>query len=122
MNPIVRKLLLRQAAKKFRNVLFCVNPRFVPLICAAWVCCRLQAQTPADFEQAYAPEVQSAFAWLADNATLINQELGRHEAPLILALAFPEVVRYNELSNLIETKALELAYTRRGYVSKCTHT
>lgn len=72
----------------------------------------VQGQTVADFREAYASEYQRAETWLSSHANW--QMLTDRHFPIALAAAFPELVRYNELSNFVETAALELLYVRQG--------
>ncbi|WP_448520231.1 hypothetical protein [Rhodoflexus sp.] len=72
----------------------------------------IAAQTAADFREAYASEYQRAESWLRRHLTW--QMFTEKHFPVALAAAFPEMVRYNELSNLLETTALELLYVKKG--------
>lgn len=67
-----------------------------------------------EFAEAYRPEYTEALQWVKTNKQLITKIFGHDAAPLVLAIAFPEVVRYNELSNWLETQGLELAYVSGG--------
>ncbi len=69
-------------------------------------------KSAADFREAYTSEYRRAESWLYHHAHL--QILTEKHFSIVLAAAFPELVRYNELSDFIETTALGLLYVQQG--------
>lgn len=67
-----------------------------------------------DFREAYLYEYKQATDWVKQNKALIIKELGKEKAAFILSIAFPEIVRYKELNDFLETKSMELLYVRAG--------
>lgn len=84
--------------------------RFLPML--LWPSYQVLAQRAADFREAYRSEYQRAEQWLYHHLPL--HILADTRASMAVAAAFPELVRYNELSDLIETTALELLYVQQG--------
>lgn len=74
--------------------------------------CQMVAQPVADFREAYQSEYQRAAQWMYHHLSLYTWSDTR--ASMAIAAAFPELVRYNELSDFIETTALELLYVQQG--------
>lgn len=79
-------------------------------------CHLLFAQKVEDYEKAYSKEYQSAIQFIKNNKTLFQTELSKNatDMKLIISAVFPEMVRFSEVSNLMETSSLELLYTRFG--------
>jgi hypothetical protein len=73
---------------------------------------RPAAQSAADFREAYLSEYQQAEQWLCHHLPL--HAFIDMRSSMAIAAAFPELVRYNELSDFIETTALELLYVQHG--------
>ncbi len=61
-------------------------------------------------------ERASAIAFLSANAFLIEAKANRYAQPTeeVLAVVFPELIRYDIVKDLIETKVLEQAYINNG--------
>ncbi len=76
----------------------------------------IRAQTAQDFERAYHQDYQGALDFLREHKILIKSTLNLppEELKIIMAVVFPEVVRFSEVSNLLETASLETLYTRFG--------
>ncbi len=62
----------------------------------------------------YRNEIDNAVSLLVKENKIINRELNKNERAAIIAIAFPEVIRYNSFSDLIETSANRIAYINRG--------
>lgn len=77
-------------------------------------CQGLGLQAQQSFRQQHAAAYQQALAYLEANKALIRQELPAKQAAAILAIGFPEMVRYHLFRDFIETKILEALYTRYG--------
>lgn len=82
------------------------------LLVLLWLPCQMAAQPVADFREAYQSEYQKAERWMYHHLPLYT--LVDTHASMAVAAAFPELIRYNELSDLIETTALELLYVQQG--------
>ncbi|MCS6820512.1 MAG: hypothetical protein NZ551_01440 [Microscillaceae bacterium] len=69
-----------------------------------------------DFLQKYAQSYQETLAFLKENKTLTQKILCAYHKDwrFVLALAFPEMIRYNETQNFYETASLSLLYIRWG--------
>lgn len=68
------------------------------------------------YKQHFPEEYQTALDFLKKNKTLIKQELSRNGTKIneLLPIVFPEVVRFSEIQNMIETGSLELLYVNYG--------
>lgn len=73
-------------------------------------------QTPQDYEKAYPEEYQDALNYLKENRPQIQNTLrGFQTDPnVLIAVVFPEIVRFSGVQNLVETASLELLYVRYG--------
>ncbi len=75
-----------------------------------------QGKTPQEYEKSYPTDFYEAIDFMKQNKTLFMQEFGKEvgEVRVIAAIAFPEMVRYSELSNMFETATIETLYVRFG--------
>jgi hypothetical protein len=71
------------------------------------------AQTPEEYTRVYAKDLQKALQFLEQNKNILQAEVSQ-EYKTILAAVFPEIVRFSDVQNLIETASLELLYVRFG--------
>lgn len=71
-------------------------------------------QSADDFREAYLVEYKEATDWVKRNKSLIIKELGKEKAAFILSIGFPEIVRYKELKDFLETQSMELLYVQVG--------
>lgn len=83
------------------------------------VCITLSQQSHSQektYAKTYAKKYQSAISFVKENKVKIKNIAEKYqvEAGLLIAIAFPEIVRYSSISNMIETTSLELLYTRFG--------
>lgn len=62
----------------------------------------------------YRNEIDNAASLLAKHNKIINAELNKNERVEIIAIAFPEILRYNAFSDLIETTSNRLLYINGG--------
>jgi|GEM_PF-376087 hypothetical protein len=62
----------------------------------------------------YRKEIDNAVSLLAKQNKIINAELNTNERVEIIAIAFPEIIRYNAFSDLIETTSNRLLYINGG--------
>ncbi|NJL11723.1 MAG: hypothetical protein HC913_00975 [Microscillaceae bacterium] len=72
--------------------------------------------TALDFKKAFAPGYTAACQYLQSHELLIAQTLTRYggEVRLLVSVVFPEMVRYSEVRNAIETASLEWLYVQYG--------
>lgn len=62
----------------------------------------------------YRNEIDNAASLLAKQKNSIDVELNKNEQVEIIAIAFPEIIRYNAFSDLIETTSNRLLYINGG--------
>jgi len=62
----------------------------------------------------YRNEIDNAVSLLAKQKKIIDIELNKNEKVEIIAIAFPEILRYNAFSDLIETTSNRLLYINGG--------
>ena len=62
----------------------------------------------------YRNEIDNAVSLLVKENKIINLELNKNERVEIIAIAFPEILRYNAFSDLIETTSNRLLYINGG--------
>ncbi|MDQ1164853.1 hypothetical protein [Flavobacterium sp. SORGH_AS_0622] len=62
----------------------------------------------------YRLEIDHAISLLIKKKDIIDQELNRKERVEILAIAFPEIIRYNSFSDYIETSSNRILYINKG--------
>ncbi len=93
-------------AQKWLLMLFC-------LACPAMLWAQKTAQ---EYEKAYPTNFQDALAFIKMHKALFIEQLGKEagDARVISAIAFPEMVRYSELSNMFETASIETLYAKFG--------
>ena len=74
------------------------------------------AQKPEEYKKTYLKEYQSAIDFLKTNQKKFLGELGENqgETEVMVSVVFPEMVRFSEVSNLLETASLEMLYVRFG--------
>ncbi|MDI5950216.1 hypothetical protein QLS91_16570 [Flavobacterium sp. LB2P84] len=65
----------------------------------------------------YRNEIESAVSLLVSQKQIINLELNKNERAVIIAIAFPEVLRYNSFSDLIETSSNRILYINGGKIA-----
>jgi hypothetical protein len=89
------------------------------LIIVLWLVilsCPVAAQ---NYEQTWPAEYTVAEEFLENNHAIIKEVF--HKAPfsskVALAIVFPELIRYNTIKDLFETKALEMVYVNHGLKS-----
>ncbi|GAB4397862.1 MAG: hypothetical protein OHK0053_15310 [Microscillaceae bacterium] len=72
--------------------------------------------TAPDFKKTFAPGYTAACEYLQSHERLIHQTLTRYggEVRLLVSVVFPEMVRYSEVRNAIETASLEWFYVQYG--------
>jgi hypothetical protein len=75
-----------------------------------------QTQSGIAFQNAYFEQYQQGILFLQSQKSLINQLVVEHgaEKEVLVSAVFPEIVRFSDVSNLMETASLELLYTRFG--------
>jgi len=68
------------------------------------------------FEKDFATQYEKAILFLAKNKKKIYTNLAEYgdKKAFIVSLAFPEIVRYNEVQDVIETSFVELLYINYG--------
>lgn len=76
-----------------------------------------QPKSAETYRKVYATSYQEALAYVKEQQATIRQVLNLNppQTAVILAAAFPELVRYSEVQNLIETASLEMLYVRLGH-------
>lgn len=62
----------------------------------------------------YRNQIESAVSLLVSQKQIINRELNKNERAAIIAIAFPEVIRFNSFSDLIETSSNRILYINGG--------
>lgn len=62
----------------------------------------------------YRNEIDNAVSLLAKQKKIIDVNLNKNEKVEIIAIAFPEIIRYNAFSDLIETTSNRLLYINGG--------
>lgn len=62
----------------------------------------------------YRNEIESAVSLLVSQKQIINRELNKNERAAIIAIAFPEVIRFNSFSDLIEPSSNRILYINGG--------
>lgn len=62
----------------------------------------------------YRDEIKRAVSLLTSKTQTINLELNKKERAEIIAIAFPEVLRYNSFSDYIETSTNRVLYIKKG--------
>lgn len=89
---------------------------FVLVIWLAYSSGLYAQKTPQEYQKTYPTDFQEALDFLKKHKTLFVEELGKEagDVRLISAIAFPEMVRYSELSNMFETATIETLYTKFG--------
>ncbi len=72
--------------------------------------------TPIDYAAHYGQAYQEALVWIAERQTLVEKRALAYdlEADVLLAVVFPELLRYAEWRDLLETEALGLTYVEGG--------
>lgn len=75
-----------------------------------------QSKTAQEYEKNYKSDFYEALNFLKQNKILFAQELNKDggDVRAIAAIAFPEMVRYSELSNLFESATVEVLYVKFG--------
>ncbi|TAE15575.1 MAG: hypothetical protein EAZ95_08605 [Bacteroidetes bacterium] len=73
-------------------------------------------KTPQEYEKAFPADFHEALAFMKEHKALFVQELGKEagDVRLLASVAFPEMVRYSELSNMFETMTIEALYVKYG--------
>jgi hypothetical protein len=73
-------------------------------------------KTAQEYEKSVPADFYEALTFMKTHKTLFLQELGKDagNVKLIASIAFPEMVRYSELSNLFETMTVETLYVKYG--------
>lgn len=77
----------------------------------------LLAQSPEAYEKKYYQQYQEALRFLKSQKTswqALSQEYPAISLPQVIAAIFPELVRFSELQNKMESYSLELLYVRFG--------
>lgn len=72
--------------------------------------------TVVNYAAHYGDSYQKAQDWVQDHQSILQVQASWHglEATELAAIIFPELIRYNEWQNLLETEALALAYVEGG--------
>lgn len=65
----------------------------------------------------YRNEIDRAVSLLASQKRIIRLELTKSERAVIIAIAFPEIIRYNSFNDLIETTSNRILYIKEGRVA-----
>ena len=73
-------------------------------------------QDAKTYEKAYQEEYTDALKFIQTNRQLIHKSLQDFQTDpnVLIAVVFPEVVRFSGVQNMVETASLELLYTRYG--------
>jgi thiol-disulfide isomerase/thioredoxin len=74
------------------------------------------AQIAQEYEKNYREAYQNALNFLKNNQTLFKAQLIDNQGLIntIIPAVFPEMVRYSEVQNMLETASLELLYVNYG--------
>lgn len=72
--------------------------------------------TAVNYAAHYGDSYQKAQDWVQEHQSMLQVQAAYHglEAKELSAIIFPELIRYNEWQNLLETEALALAYVEGG--------
>lgn len=75
-----------------------------------------RAQSVDDFRKAYSEEYREALAFVKKHRAEMDKILPAFQVDprFMVSVVFPEIVRFSEVSNLMETASLELLYVRFG--------
>jgi hypothetical protein len=75
-----------------------------------------KAQSPLEYEKAFAVPYQNALKFLETNQLLFKTQLADNQVDIntIIPAVFPEMVRFSEVQNMMETASLELLYVNYG--------
>lgn len=74
-----------------------------------------QAQkTAGDFQKSFSKEYKDALKLMFDNQAIIKKQLPTQYVAEAMACVFPEMVRFSEMKNMIETTSLEMLYVNWG--------
>ena len=73
-------------------------------------------QNAKDYEKAYPTEYADALKFIELNRLLILKTFSKYQTDpnVLIAIVFPEMVRFSGVQNMIETASLEVLYTRYG--------
>ena len=76
----------------------------------------LAPTTPIDYAAHYGTAHQEAITWVEDHQQQLQIQASHYQLPIqeLTAIIFPELLRYSEWQNLLETEALALAYVEEG--------
>lgn len=69
-----------------------------------------------DIKHELEKEYREADAWLKQHQQLIQSKAGMHGIPqrMLMAIVFPELIRYNAVYDFMETTALSILYVQSG--------
>ncbi len=68
-----------------------------------------------NYAEVFKPAWNEAGDFLLENEEIVESELGKGDsAHFVMAVAFPELLRYRMFKDLLETRALELIYVNYG--------
>lgn len=75
-----------------------------------------KAQAPLEYEKAYKESYQNALLFLKTNQKIFKTQLFDNQVDIhtIVPAVFPEMVRFSEIQNMMETASLELLYVNYG--------
>ena len=68
-----------------------------------------------DYQKELSPDYNRALQYLREHRSQIDRKIYRSSARgIMIAVVFPEIIRYSLVRDLIETKSLELGYVHEG--------
>lgn len=72
--------------------------------------------TTVNYAAHYGHSYQKAQKWVQEHRSILQVQADSHglETTELTAIIFPELIRYSEWQNLLETEALALAYVEKG--------
>lgn len=76
----------------------------------------LAPTTPIDYAVHYGTAHQEAIIWVEEHRQQLQIQASHYQLPIqeLTAIIFPELLRYSEWQNLLETEALAVAYVEGG--------
>ncbi len=94
----------------------CKSSVLFALLALSWQAALL-AQTPKAYETQYFEQYQEALSFLKAKKTALGELFREHpgvDLKILLPALFPEIVRFSELQNKVESYSLEVLYVRFG--------